>query len=735
MTDLAKIAGLIAGERISEATDLFRQAQPGAGITVMFGALLGAGFQDEGVECLKWEARRTEGSENLDLLKFLTAMLYNMKDYEEAEPFAETLCRIEPEFGLWYTIRAWARMAAGDPAGVRKVIADAQEKITVHGIDFQPSMPPVLLEFEAEAEEALSERRREYLAEAESGKKPSKGAAKGKKQNKKPSKKKNPQVDTGNACERDTTGAILSGRIAGISAPGTYCFRYGAGSGALDRRTPWKPLPPGVWGEVRAPLLETANQWKVCAVEHAVDGEAGGVLLRAPFGKDRNHLSGVGIADLWGGWSNTLKTQKITTRGLRAGCMDLRDAEFVLRIKTENFEPEDFLFTFNTQATIAQGESTYWAPWTLSARPVDLDGFEDGDWRDVAITFNADPEEWSFCGNNPAEQDDHARYSYGPLGTVLENQSGNLFLWMLYGDWRRTPEGKLWLAEGRLRHRDWNILRDEAFSSLTDAPEASLESAGKLTDGRRGHPGDGWTSVGMAPGPKSFEWRFAEAVELTDIVLHPHPLFPARNCLIEVDGKKGEPFHHSFRMPESSATSRVPSVVSLPEGLEAESLRITLQDGYHDGHVGLEAVEAFADAWAPVSGASPLTVCEDIGDLPAGSAIHYRLCCRSGDTETQGEVRSLDLPADAVPRLNSLYAYSRVPDKAIYLVRGNAMGRETRLLWWIDQTEPAVISFGHETTRQHRAITIRGSALDGETLYARLESEEGASATLEASLS
>ena len=221
MTDLAKIAGLIAGGRISEATDLFRQAQPGADITVMFGALLEAGFQDEGVACLKWEARRTEGSENLDLLKFLTAMLYNMKDYEEAEPFAETLCRMEPEFGLWYTIRAWARMAADDPAGVRKVIADAQEKITVHGIDFQPSMPPDVSEFEAEAEEALAARRRKYLAEAESGKKPSNKAAKGKERKKKAPNKESPQVDTGNACEFGTTGAILSGRIAGISAPGT----------------------------------------------------------------------------------------------------------------------------------------------------------------------------------------------------------------------------------------------------------------------------------------------------------------------------------------------------------------------------------------------------------------------------------------------------------------------------------------------------------------------------------
>ncbi len=424
MTDLSAVATLIDRDRIPQALDLCRAAQPDVDVSVIFGALSNGGFQDAGIALLKWEASRPEGAANLDLLKFLTTLLYNLKRYEEAEPFAETLYRHEPGFGHWYTIRAWARNAACDPKGVAGVIAEAQEQVTPAGIDFQPSKPPDMSAVKAELEHALVKRRRDYLAKVESGQASAETAVERKRRKRKRSAKADLRAKTGNATEIGATGAILSGRITGASAPGTYCFRYGDSKDGLDHQTPWKPLPPGARSEIRAPVLETANQWKVCAVEHKVDFAEGGVRLRAPFGKDRNHLSGVGVADLLGAWLNSLAAQGGATRGRRARGPDLRDAEIILRVRTENLDSGDFLFTFNTQAKFARNGESFSAPWTLSARPVDFGVLADGEWQDIAATFSANPEDWSFCGNNPDEQGEYARYSYGPLGTVLAGWAG-----------------------------------------------------------------------------------------------------------------------------------------------------------------------------------------------------------------------------------------------------------------------------------------------------------------------
>jgi hypothetical protein len=241
-------------------------------------------------------------------------------------------------------------------------------------------------------------------------------------------------------------------------------------------------------------------------------------------------------------------------------------------------------------------------------------------------------------------------------------------------------------------------------------------------------------SAGMEAGPKTFAWHFASPIELTDVVLHQHPLFPTKSGLIEVEGPGKRVFCHEFKMPDAEPTSRIPTVISLPEGLLTKTLRVTLREGYREGIVGLEAVEAFSDTWSPTPDGALLTVSEDIGGLSAGDTVYYRLCCRTERDESTGEVRSLKLPLDRNPRLYSLTAFKTRPEKSIYLVRGNALGNESRLIWWTDKSKPEEIPFGHEITRQHRAIILRGPARKAGMLYARLMSDASESDTLEAAI-
>ncbi len=730
MTELAKIAALAEADRVAAAVQTFRASRPDATISEIFGTLYNGGFEDAGVAVVKWDAARPENAGNVEVLKSVANLFYGIRRYRDAEPFAEELCRRQPDNGVWYGIRAWARFVDDDPEGVAAIVAEAQKKNTECGIDFQPSLPPDLSGIAAEMDERRRQRRRDRLAGGDRDE----GPPAKKTATAKPRGKGGLKAATGAAAEIGLDRAVLSGRISGATAAADYCFRWGLSKNDLDRRTPWKPLPPGAWGEIRSPILECGNQWLVCAAGHAADPDAGGVKLTAPFGKDRNHLSGVGVADLLGAWMNTLAAQEMRPRGRRAAALDLRDAELTLRVKAENLDPRGFLFTFNTQSV--EGGETDWrsAPWTRSGEPVDLAALPSGRWQDIETVLSADPEAWSFCGNNPTEQGNHARYAYAPLGAVLERQTGNLFLWMLYGDWRETPSGALWLGEGRLRYRDWSILRDRDFAKLVEAPKGGDGPPERLTDGRRGHPGDGWTSAGLPPGANSFGWRFAEPVALTDIVMYQHPLFPARRGQIEIESGGARTVTPDFEMPEFPPTARAPIVMKLPEGLMAESFRLTLLEGYHDGIVGLEAVEAYSDSWQPSPGSAPSTVSEDIGGLDGGAKIHYALCCRTGDRETAGKVRSLAVQASDAPVLFSLTPFASRPDKAVFLVRGNAMGRETRLIWWTDKAKPREIAFGHEDSRQHRAITLCGRDRKAHTLRVRLENDAGESRTLKAEI-
>lgn len=561
------------------------------------------------------------------------------------------------------------------------------------------------------------------------------------------------EAETGNASLIGTDGLTVQGAAGGTCLPTRTWFAWGTDAGNLSNATPSRPLPPGRTLRVRDFPFHNLKRWNVYAVETNMKpnaGKSGGenipdyaLKLTAPYGKDRNHLSGVGVADLVCSWDCTVQPLEEIEGRYPGDSLDFRDAEVEFTLESSGLDAKDFLISFwfhSFTGTTSTGVGTEdSAPWGLTGQLVDPAQIST-DPKTFRFTLPCRSADWTYAGNNPAEQFGHSnRYTYYPLHDSLADHRGNMVLIFLFGDERVTLEGAIDIHAGSLKCRNPSLLAPGTAARLVSWPRESLMDPQSLTNGWVGNPDHFWISGPNPDEPQEFVWELGPETTVEALRLRQNPLFPSERAEVlggdtrddwemlwetdlpaEPEGDKNE--LSVFRVLDSAA--------------EIRFLKLRILSGYNKEFWGLDAIEVFGSGPDPRPELEPCTLCEDLAGLKPGSEIFYQLVAENEAGESRGEVRSFTLPEDQTPVILGAEVFSQEPGKTTVLVRLNAMGLETTLTGHCEDGDGNALEdvsrpAGSEKTPRHITYAARG--VSPGTLYSlelTAENEAGTSPPL-----
>lgn len=457
-------------------------------------------------------------------------------------------------------------------------------------------------------------------------------------------------------------GAVLAGTIGGTTLPTKYHFVYGDAKDRLDRRTADKWVPPGRSNLIRQQAVDALREWLIYAVEWEIVGDDGdpespdafALRLISPFGKDRNHLAGMGVADLFLGWFGRFLAPDDATDTDHSISVDLRDAEVELVVRPKGLDAKDFYISCAAPSSTGERSTPNMmdaAPWTVTDQLVDPGTLDEEGWNRLGFVLRSDPFGWTFSGNNPDEQPNASRYAYLPIDDVLSNHRGNIVFWFVLGDWREPPEGTLDLRSIGLRFRNWSILSPDAGAELTGFPGGSLSDPLCLTSGCIDDPREMWFSAPGPETPQEFTWRLRTDASPTAVKLHQNVPRPAKTVEVLTSGD-GRAFTSRWRgdLSQTKPAADLPPPAVIPlDGRPASHLKLVIHSGYQDDFWGLDGIEAFDDGARPIPELAPASVSEDVGDLEPGQKLHFQLVTENGAGGSQGPVRAIDIPRTPKP--------------------------------------------------------------------------------------
>lgn len=543
-------------------------------------------------------------------------------------------------------------------------------------------------------------------------------------------------LETGRAQEIGLGGAVLSASV-GHAAPGAqYAFAYGYASDALDQMTPWQPVPPGCFSEVRDSTLGTFKSWLCYGTDHEFATAPCAVTSKAPFANDRNHLDGVGTFTLMYGWRPSALPEGEHPSASRMHAIDLRGGAVGFHLRHADVDSKGAALVLGAASheTGTKGDDWFASQWMMTGAPMPCAAQTAGAWEELTFAIEADPSYWSFGANNPKEQDNWNRYVYAPLESIVDAHNGNFTVNLMFPAGDDTVEGAVSLRAGWARYRDWSMLRNGYGASLVAFPGDDEQAALKLTNGQYRGAADGWFMLHDGPLPQAkFVWELPEGAGPDGLVLVQHPQYPSALAQIYLreGGAGGKVVYAGMTaLPNLGYDQPKRVFVSLPETEGATHLEINLMQGHKPEGLGLMGVELFGRFVPQVAVGVPVAVCTDLKRLKAGEVLHYRIVCRDGAGEHAGDVHTLALPGDAAPVLASL---DPLDDPAgAWRVHGNAMGEETVLEAHLDGVLIAQRPFGTTGYRRHGVVHIpedeRGS---GKTLRVQLKNASGSSEALE----
>lgn len=530
---------------------------------------------------------------------------------------------------------------------------------------------------------------------------------------------------TGAAHNIGSDGVAFVGEVGG-GAAGTYWFEYGPSPSELSGRTPERPLPGAPTARRRMAMIDAPAYWDIYAAEFDWPKEKAACALVAPFGKDPNHISGVGFLELIGGAYPLQTPDKPLTRW---DCIDLTGARVEVDLIPDGLDAKDFHLVLGVQGcrrTEDGARTGEYATWGLTSAPIDFSRLPDGKCTTVRFILGADPSKWTYFGNNPAGvPESEALYRYHPIGRLLERHDDNVFLAGVFGDWRDTMTGRLTIPEIRLAYAGRSLLANPAIAVLT-GPRNGVVEPSRICNQDTGASSSGWWTTAPGTRPAHFMWTFRAPRIIRRVVVRNHPLLPSRSITVHLQQANGrsETFQHAFAPGANDAIF----------DMDAEAIGISLLVAGPEGAAGygIASAEAYGEAYALRPAALPTPVSDEARDLAPGSSVHYRIVRHDGPETVAGEIESFTLPADNAPLLHGMERRDSAPGRAVFLVRGNAMGRPTVLEWRLDGDAPQSVDFGWERTSAHRAITIRDLAPGtSHRLTCRMTNDAGVSRDLE----
>lgn len=531
-------------------------------------------------------------------------------------------------------------------------------------------------------------------------------------------------AETRDATEIGKTGLTLSGIVAGSGTSAQFRFEFGNAPNDLKHRTGWQSVPGNLNARIRSSPHEAPINWRLYAGAFSLESHGGSVIMCDwPFGKDPNHISGIGFIELMAGfWQNSCQPEG-NEEIQKWESSDIRDATITVKLRAEDFDPKDFLYCL--------GVGNVHAYWILTGQPLDMEHRNTSSEVEFRAQLPSNPSAWTFAGNNPIEQKDFDRYGYDPINETLSQNVGNIAFVAPFGDWRDSPTGRLGLREVELTYRDKSVLHPDAGAQLISFPSTSFCDPMNLTNGNRGNADDGWFQVTPITAPLIFTWKLIAPQKLTTIVLHQDVFLPVKRCRVTIaHGTAAIPSQSGeYVLPHETSLSIGPPVlvIRLREPTICDEISIELMEAAGPAGIGLTAVEAFAKEYSPPPSAVPVSVSADVGDLSVGTEIFYRLVCRSAGKKGVGEVKAFTLPANEAPLLHSADVHSVSRNKAIFRVRGNAMGHKTTVNWRIDDELWQEIPMGWENTAVDRYITVREMRTGDHSFSVCLMSDAGKS--------
>ncbi|HEX9701932.1 MAG TPA: fibronectin type III domain-containing protein, partial [Rhodospirillales bacterium] len=366
-----------------------------------------------------------------------------------------------------------------------------------------------------------------------------------------------PEVVTGEAEPTGRGSVNLNGAVAGTTLPTRYHFRYGKSPKSLRRQTPTRWLPAGLCGRVRDAGENvyrrlTVYGLTVCFVRPGAPATDGGphprcnaaMTIEWPFGKDRNHLNGIGVIDLLSGWRSAAHLRGRVPRAFDSKVfpkpaypgetLDLSDARFAVTYRARDFNAKAFhpvaWVHAGTGKAVESTISENLAPWAYTGQLESRAFISDGQWHRLSFELDCDSNAWSFCGTNTEEMGSTMeRYTYHPIGAALrENRNGNICICFVFGDELDTPEGDIEFGELELVYRSQSLLLPGQGTALIAWPADAAFDPGLLTGGWIGDLDHCWQELGNRPGPKEFVWRFRDTASIKTVCLHQHPVWPAK---------------------------------------------------------------------------------------------------------------------------------------------------------------------------------------------------------------
>ncbi len=509
-----------------------------------------------------------------------------------------------------------------------------------------------------------------------------------------------PDIITGGATPAGLGGVVVNGSIGGTNLPTSFFFRYGSAHDRLDRSTLLSYLPSPRTAITRDIISHRLDH----IIPYTLEAEFPGVeppmhvqsdpaipldlalRLTTPFGKDRNHVDGIGAADLVMGWWSIAENPDEPSGDYPGRTVDLRDAEVDITICPRSMDCRGSYFSLCCQSSLGTACTDHMedtSNWCLTGQISDVCDLADGQWHSLRYDLRNNSEQWTYAGNNPEEQGQAAgRYAYRHIGDVLSRHRGNICFWFVFGNERDTCDGELDLYSLSLRYRDGSLLSKGWDARLISWPGGSVIDPGRLTDGWRGDPDHFWLSGPDPDSPQEFLWDFGKNVEIETARLHQHPLYPSKDVSLSgsMDGEFFEPIMEMI-LPSGkgleAANNRTFCILDLPATVRY--LKLSLHSGYQPEFWGLDAIEVFGIAGPPNPEVEPCSVSDELGCITPGETLYYQLVAENALGRVAGEILSAFIPLDCRPTIQWARVIKKNGNAITIMVRLTAMGQRTEL--------------------------------------------------------
>jgi hypothetical protein len=518
------------------------------------------------------------------------------------------------------------------------------------------------------------------------------------------------------------TGVALNGRLSGFTKPTRYYFRYGFDSENLTDATPPRYMPAGLYGRVRdggenafhritayaatvgfdkvdlPDDIHAGNEQALPMPEHAMQPA---MKLEWPFGKDRNHLNGIGVIDLLLGW----KTQAQTTGTVIGGesptavlaqptageGIDLRDAVVSVTYRSRTLDAKAFSPVVwihgRAGAPVSPDQPDILAAWAVTNNGAPKSFGADGNWHRLAFSLPGQSSNWTFCGSNTEEMGSAMeRYAYAPIQQIQrDNTGGNVCLAFVHGSDLDTPEGEIEIAELEMRYRSRSLLGPGQQACLQSMPDSGAGDPAHLTDGSLGDVEHFWSAAVSPVAPCDLIWCLRDQAGLEAVKIHQNPLAPAKDLDIAVSND-GIDFKEVWSgsledVPENPVAwgpfarkGKLIHLIKMPRETRAQYIRLRVKSGYRPGLAGLDAFEVFGQGLPFIPSADDHTFSEDIENLEPGTPIYAQLVAENDDGVIEGDIVEVRRPLTAVPSILSVKSFARQGDTARIVLRTIAMG-------------------------------------------------------------